>query len=104
MQILEDRDEALRKQSISIMALLGVPIIEHGDDVADAILKALETSKVQLLDGDLITIAHTIVSKSEGRIVHRDEVSISGRARRIAEQNGFDLVQVELALRESKEV
>ena len=86
------------------MALLGVPIIEHGDDVADAILKALETSNVQLLDGDLIIIAHTVISKSEGRIVHGDEVSVSDRAREIAKQNGFDPVQVELALKESKEV
>ncbi len=104
MQILEDRDEALSRQSISIMALLGVPIIEHGDKVADVILKTLETSNIQLLDGDLIIVAHTIVSKSEGRVVHGDEVSISARAREIVEQNGFDPVQVELALREGKEV
>ena len=86
------------------MALLGVPIIEQTDDIADVILKTLETSNIQLLDGNLIIIAHTIISKSEGRVVHGDEVSISGRARKIAEQNGFDPVQVELALRESKEV
>ena len=94
----------MSKQSISIIALLGVPIIERGDDIADAILKALETSSIQLLDGDLVIIAHTIVSKSEGRVVHGDEVSVSDTARRIAEQNGFDPVQVELALRESKKV
>ena len=104
LQILEDRDKALKKQSISIMALPGVPIIEHEDDVADAILKALETSNIQLLDEDLVIIAHTIVSKSEGRVVHVDEVLISGRAREIADQNGFDPVQVELALRECNEV
>jgi len=104
LQILGGRDEALSKQSISIIALLGVPIIEHGDDIADAILKTLETSNIQLLDGDLVIITHTIVSKSEGRVVHGDEVSVSRRARKIAEQNGFDPVQVELALRESKEV
>ncbi len=94
----------MSKQSISIMALLGVPIIEQTDDIADVILKTLETSNIQLLDGNLIIIAHTIISKSEGRVVHGDEVSISGRARKIAEQNGFDPVQVELALREGKEV
>jgi len=104
LQIPMVRDEALSKQSISIMALLGVPIVEQGDDIADVMLKTLETSNIQLLDGDLVIIAHTVVSKSEGRVVYGDEVSISGRARKIAEQNGFDPVQVELALRESKEV
>ncbi len=67
------------------MALLGVPIIEQGDDVAEAILKALETSNIQLLDGDLVIIAHTAVSKSEGRVMHYDEVSVSSKARKIAE-------------------
>ncbi len=104
LQIPGGRDEALSKQSISIMALLGVPIIEQGDDVADAILKALETSNIQLLDGDLVIVAHTVVSKSEGRVMHDDEVSVSSKARIIAERNDFDPVQVELALRESKEV
>ena len=104
LQILRDRDEALSKRSISIMALLGVPLIEHGDDITDAILKALETSDIRLLDGDLVIIAHTIVSKSEGRVVCGDEVPVSSTAKKIAEQNGFDPVQVELALRESKKV
>lgn len=94
----------MSKQSISIIALSDVPIIEHGDNVADAILNAIENSNVQLLDGDLVIIAHTVVSKSEGRVAHGDEVLVSGRAREIAEHNGFDPVQVELALRESKEV
>ena len=104
LQMLGGRDEALSKRIISITALLGIPIIGQGDDVADAILSALETSDIQLLDGDLVIIAHTVVSKSEGRVVYGNEVSVSGRARKIAEQNGFDPVQVELALRESKEV
>ncbi|NOR38962.1 MAG: hypothetical protein GQ580_05175, partial [Candidatus Thorarchaeota archaeon] len=58
----------MSEQSISIMALPGVPIIERGDNVADVILETLQTSNIQLLDGDLIIIAHTIVSKSEGKV------------------------------------
>jgi coenzyme F420-0:L-glutamate ligase/coenzyme F420-1:gamma-L-glutamate ligase len=69
--------------------------------LVDLILKAASFSRTPLQDGDVLVIAHTIVSKAEGRMVWKDQVEVSSRAQTIADENGFDPVQVELALRES---
>ncbi|MFX1260553.1 MAG: coenzyme F420-0:L-glutamate ligase [Promethearchaeota archaeon] len=87
---------------IQLFSIPNIPEIEKGMDLASAILKCLSKSKLALNAGDILVIAHSIVSKAEGRVVHRDSVQISGRAKEIAESNGFDPVQVELALRESR--
>jgi coenzyme F420-0:L-glutamate ligase/coenzyme F420-1:gamma-L-glutamate ligase len=73
-------------------------------DLASVILNCLEESKMVLEEKDILVIAHSIVSKAEGRVVHRASVDVSKRAEEIAESNGFDPVHVELALRESQSV
>lgn len=73
-------------------------------DLASVILNCLEESKMELEEKDILVIAHSIVSKAEGRVVHRASVDVSKRAEEIAESNGFDPVHVELALRESQAV
>ncbi|MFX0053566.1 MAG: coenzyme F420-0:L-glutamate ligase [Promethearchaeota archaeon] len=89
---------------IQIFSIPGIPEIEKGMNLASVILDCLGKSRLTLKPGDVLVIAHSIVSKAEGRIVHRDSVQISSRAEEIAESNGFDPVQVELALRESRVV
>ncbi len=91
-------------ENIEIFPLYGIPLITQGDDISSQILKAAQGSNLTLLDGDIVVIAHTIISKAEGRIIERKDVSVSEYAERIAEENGFDPIQVEIALSESKEV
>ncbi len=94
----------MKEKSINI---IGVPIsrlVVEGDNLAELILSAIEREGIGLENGDIIVVAHTIVSKAEGRVVHRDNVEVSQRAKEIARGNGFDPVHVELALRESKTV
>jgi coenzyme F420-0:L-glutamate ligase/coenzyme F420-1:gamma-L-glutamate ligase len=59
---------------------------------------------LHIQDNDIFVVAQSIVSKSEGRIVHKDDMEISDRAMSIAQKNRFDPIQVELALRESSVV
>ncbi|MFW9887575.1 MAG: coenzyme F420-0:L-glutamate ligase [Candidatus Thorarchaeota archaeon] len=89
---------------IQLFGIPGIPEIEKGMNLASVILECLGKSRLALKPGDILVIAHSIVSKAEGRVVHRDSVRISGRAKEIAESNGFDPIQVELALRESRAV
>lgn len=65
-----------------------IPLIKPGDDLAELILRSCE-----LEDKDIIVIASTIISKSEGRFVRLDDVRTSEDAR-----------FVELVLRESAEI
>ena len=56
---------------ITATALKGLPEIRDGDDLATLIL-GLET---ELRDGDVLAVAHKVVSKAEGRVVELSTVS-----------------------------
>ena len=72
--------------------------------MANIILKAMQDSQDQIEDDDVIVIAQKIVSKAENRIVDLDSITPGQEALRIAQQADKDPRQVELILRESKEV
>jgi len=55
--------------SLNLTPLEGIPLVQPGDDLADLILLALETSGITLQDGDIFVLAQKIVSKAEGRLV-----------------------------------
>jgi coenzyme F420-0:L-glutamate ligase/coenzyme F420-1:gamma-L-glutamate ligase len=98
------RLERLTHSGIQLFSIPGIPEIEKGMNLASVIYNCLEESNIVLQERDILVIAHSIVSKAEGRVVHRASVDVSGRAEEIAESNGFDPVHVELALRESQAV
>jgi coenzyme F420-0:L-glutamate ligase/coenzyme F420-1:gamma-L-glutamate ligase len=81
-----------------------IPLIEEGDDLGEIIYHTVQSNDLKLSDADIVVIAHTIVSKAEGRVIHREDISLSNEAKRIAEKNGYDPYQVELALQESTKV
>ncbi len=89
-------------QGVKCIGLREIPVIEEGDDLSGIILRALDSQGMDLEDRDIIVIAHTVVSKAEGRVVTRGSVEVSEEALRIAQKSGFDPVHVELALRESR--
>ena len=89
---------------IEIMPVLGIPLVQEDDDIAKLIIEAIETSHMDLQNGDILVIAHTIVSKSEGRVIRAADVTPSIQSLEIAEENGFDAKQVEIAIQESKTV
>ena len=91
-------------EPIRVIAIKGIPLVSEGDDIADLILSAACDQGLEIEDDDILVVAHSIVSKAEGRVVHRSEVEPSERAREIALMNGFDAVHVELALRESRAI
>lgn len=98
----------LMQLSFSIMLtltpLLNIPIIRHGDNLADVILKALQDTSVALQDGDILVLAQKIVSKAEGRTVNLTTITPSSRALKLAQKTEKDPRLLELILQESKEV
>ncbi|MFX1368587.1 MAG: coenzyme F420-0:L-glutamate ligase [Promethearchaeota archaeon] len=94
----------MSQRKIELFTVPGIPLIDSSSDLPKLIVESLEKAGMCLLDGDILVIAHAVVSKSEGRVVHHDEISLSERAQQIAEKNSFDPLHVELALREAKEV
>ena len=89
---------------LQLLGVAGIPVIEQGDDLSKIILEAVRESRMEIMEGDIIIIAHSVVSKAEGRVVHQDTIRVSDKARTIATANGFDPAHVELALQESRRV
>lgn len=89
---------------LTLTPLSGIPLIRHGDDLADILVKALIETGIRLQDGDILVLAQKIVSKAEGRTVNLATVTPSQRALELAEQTQKDPRFIELVLRESNEV
>jgi len=84
--------------------LLGIPLIRHGDNLADILVAGLRDSDIKLADGDILVLAQKIVSKAEGRMVNLATVTPSERAKELAAQSEKDSRVVELMLRESNAI
>lgn len=63
-----------------VFAVPGLPEFEEGDDIASVLER-----NATLVDGDVVCVASTVVSKVEGRATDLDAFSPSRRAREIAE-------------------
>jgi len=71
--------------------------VREGDDLA-----ALIAGAAKLADGDIVVVAHKVVSKAEGRVVRLAEVEASAQARDLAADE--DPRRLEVILRESARV
>jgi len=89
---------------ISLRPIRGLPLFHAGDDLADAIARALGAAGDRLADGDVLVVAQKAVSKVEGRTVTLSGVTPSPAAEQAAERAGKDPRVVELILRESAEL
>ena len=79
---------------LRVIPVAGLPEVRAGDDVADLIASA-----AALEDGEVVVVAHKVVSKAEGRVVRLDDIEPSPQARDLAA--GEDPRRLEVILRES---
>lgn len=86
---------------IIIRPVQGIPLVQAGDDISAHILDALDFA---LQDRDVLVISSKIVSKSQGRLVHLDDVHPGAQAVELAQITRKDPRIVELVLQESTEV
>jgi coenzyme F420-0:L-glutamate ligase / coenzyme F420-1:gamma-L-glutamate ligase len=90
--------------ALTLTSLQHIPLIRHGENLADIIVAALAQNDLLLEDEDILVIAQKIVSKAEGRAVNLANVMPSSRATELAQQTEKDARLVELILQESREV
>ncbi len=81
-------------------ALPGLPEVRRGDDLA----RLLAAAAGRLADGDVLVVAHKVVSKAEGRVVSLSGVEPGERALALAAEHGRDPRLIEVILGESQEV
>tara|TARA_B100000965_G_scaffold5566_1_gene4366 strand:+ start:350 stop:1120 length:771 start_codon:yes stop_codon:yes gene_type:complete len=90
--------------SVSISVIRGIPEIREGDPLTEILAEAIKSDGTSLRDGDILCIAHKIISKAEGRIIHLTDVIPSENALYYARKLKKDPRKVEVILRESREV
>lgn len=87
--------------SLTLVALAGLPEVGPGADLGSLLAGA---APGDLADGDVLVVAHKVVSKAEGRTRRLDEIEPGARARTIATAHRRDPRLVQAALEESVEV
>lgn len=85
---------------ISAAALEGLPEVRAGDDLA----ALLAGASPALADGDVLVVAHKVVSKAEGRVVELEGVRPGERALALAAEHGKDPRQTQVVLDETAEL
>jgi coenzyme F420-0:L-glutamate ligase/coenzyme F420-1:gamma-L-glutamate ligase len=88
---------------IDLTALPGLPEVRPGDDLA-ALLDSAAARAGGLAPGDVLAVAHKVVSKAEGRVVQLADVVPGERALALGAEHGKDPRQVQVILDESVEL
>jgi len=89
--------------ALDLVALPGLPEVWPGDDLAG--LLAAAAARVDGLEpGDVLAVAHKVVSKAEGRIVRLADVNFGPRAVALAAEHGKQPRHVQVVLDESEEL
>lgn len=83
--------------ALRVEAVAGLPEVRPGDDLAALLLEA----GLDAGDGDVLCVAHKVVSKAEGRVVDLDDVVAGERARALADAHGKDPRHVQVVLDEA---
>lgn len=89
---------------MQLIVLKGIPKVKRGDDLAELTFRAAEKQNISLEENDVIVLAQTIISKSEGNVINLREVKPSKLAERMAVRLDKDPREVEVILQQSSEI
>ncbi|MDD1716177.1 MAG: coenzyme F420-0:L-glutamate ligase, partial [Methanolinea sp.] len=89
----------MRKDSIRVEGVRGLPLIRKGDDLASLIHE-----RVPLQDGDIVCIASSVYSKAKGHTRLLGEITPGARAIRIAERTREDPRFIQAVLDSSTDI
>ncbi|MGZ8648686.1 MAG: coenzyme F420-0:L-glutamate ligase [Solirubrobacteraceae bacterium] len=89
---------------VGVIALPGMPEVRPGDDLAGLLADAAARLDGGLEPGDVLAVAHKVVSKAEGRVVRLADVIPGPRAMGLAAEHGKDARHVQVVLDESEDI
>ena len=85
-------------------ALTTIPEIHAGDNLADQLISAMDREDIIPVEGDILVVAHKVVSKAEGRQFILDDIVPGNKAEQLAALTGKPASLVQLVLNESTEI
>ncbi len=89
---------------LRILPVRGIGEVKPGDDLAGAILTAIEQQGEALAERDIVVVTQKIVSKAEGQMVDPATIEPSAFAQEIARQARKDAHHQEVVLRQSRRI
>lgn len=99
---------------IKLIGVKNIPLIQKGDKIANIIVKSLTDDGIAIKEGDIIVIAQSIVSKSQGCIKDLNKIVPSNQAHQVYEKiktksQGFEVSTkspelIQAIIDESKEI
>jgi coenzyme F420-0:L-glutamate ligase/coenzyme F420-1:gamma-L-glutamate ligase len=89
---------------LNLIGIPGIPIVKEGNNIASIILDAMDAENLEIDDGDVLVIAETIVSKSEGNIIDLKSLKPSELAIELSEKTGKAPEIAEAIISESNEI
>jgi coenzyme F420-0:L-glutamate ligase/coenzyme F420-1:gamma-L-glutamate ligase len=89
---------------LTLTPIRGVPEVRPGDDLAEILWGAACRQGLRPADGDVLVVAHKVVSKAEGRLVNLNAVVPSAFACRAAAELKKDPRLVEVILGETRRI
>src|SRR5437762_11977104 len=84
----EDARQRAVGMTLSIIPVHGIPEVRPRDDLVGLLLSALGVAGEKLVDGDVLVVVQTVVSKSVGRLVRLRHVGPGPRAPAAAAESG----------------
>lgn len=91
-------------RELTFRAIVGLPRIQPGDDIAALLSDALERQACPLQQHDVVVVTSKVVSKAEDRFVDLSKVLPSPRARELARRTGGDPRVLEVVLWETEKI
>ncbi len=85
-----------------LTALTGLPEIRPGTDLGAVITEGAYGAGIA--PGDVLVLAHKVVSKAEGRMVRLNDITPGAAAQKLAVETGKDPRLCEVILRESRQI
>jgi coenzyme F420-0:L-glutamate ligase/coenzyme F420-1:gamma-L-glutamate ligase len=91
-------------ESMAVFAFDGFPEVRPGDRIPDLVVACLRRSGFPPADGDVLVLAHKVVSKAEGALRDLSTVVPGPEAEHLAEETGKDPRLCQLILEQSRRI
>ena len=89
---------------IIIKNISNIPEIQSNDNLSKIIIHALKKNRLKLKNKDVLVITQKIISKSENRLVHENNVIPTKSAKKLSKQIGKSSILTQLILDESQRI
>ncbi|MDH4213496.1 MAG: coenzyme F420-0:L-glutamate ligase [Candidatus Thorarchaeota archaeon] len=100
----EESNSQNNLSTIEVIPVIGLPKIKPGDNLAELILQTMNKNKQNLRIGDVLVIAHTVVSIAEGAIIQSADIVVSPKAEKIALANERKPQKIQTAINEAQDI